>query len=363
MVAMNPLRWRFPMALRMALGLLPLFPMAALLQWFVAREGLHLGLDREQLALLAAPWLLPALAVPLVVTWVTRMRLVGINAALRAIGQGRLHTRLPEPPSREFEEMAETFTNMALALERAMAQLREVDQGRRRLFADLAHELATPAGAVLGLADTLCEPGLCPPGPEGEALRGRLLRALAGEAQRLGGLTRDLAELAHLEDPQVPLRPVPADVAQIAGRVVERMNAGEGAPIELVAGARGPGAMALLALCDPERVEQVLVNLLHNARRYSPPGARIDLHVVAAGDQVELAVRDRGPGVPAELLPHLGERLWRQDPSRDRRTGGHGLGLAIVRQIVNRHGGQISFSNADGGGLLVRIWLPGAALG
>jgi signal transduction histidine kinase len=353
MVAMKLSRRHVPMLAVMTLSLLPICGAAALLQALLLRAHLLAPATSDHLLILWAPLLLPALGAPLAVTWVTRRRLQRFSAVLRRIGQGDLGARLPEPPSRELASVAETVTDMAQALERAMNQLREVDQQRRRLFADLAHELATPAGAILGIADTLAEPALCPPGPEGDALRARLLKALAEEAQRLGALTRDLGELAHLEDPQIALRPVPDDLAAVAARVVERMNAAGGAPIITLRAAPAPVTI------DPGRIEQVLVNLLGNARRYSPAGASVEVQVAPLpGGGAEVSVRDHGPGVPEALLPRLGERLFRQDPSRDRRTGGHGLGLALARQIVLRHQGALHFQNAPDGGLLAQVRLP-----
>lgn len=350
MVALRRFFRLVPMVVKVTLGLLPLYPAAALLQGALAADMLGAPLSRAQLAVLAVPLALPALAAPLVVTWVTRRRLRRITAALQRIGQGDLGARLPAPPSQDFAELADTFTRMAVALEGAMAQLRQVDRQRRRLMADLAHELATPTGAILGLADTLSDQALCPPGPAGDALRARLLQALLGESQRLSALTRDLGELAHLEDPQVTLRPVAGDLAELVAQAVERARA-DGAVVEV----RAAPAPARL---DPARIEQVLTNLISNARRHSPPGAAIQIEVGLAGDHAVLSVRDAGPGVPAELLPRLGERLWRQDPSRDRRTGGHGLGLSIVKQIVSLHRGELRFENAPGGGLRVEVRLP-----
>lgn len=352
MVAMKLSRRRVPMLAAMTLSLLPICGAAALLQALLLRERLLVPATADDLLILWAPLLLPAFGAPLAVTWVTLRRLQRFSAVLRRIGQGDLGARLPEPPSRELALVAETVTDMAQALERAMNQLREVDQQRRRLFADLAHELATPAGAILGIADTLVEPALCPQGPAGDALRARLLKALAEEAQRLGALNRDLGELAHLEDPQIALRPAPDDLAAVAARVVERMNAAGGAPITLRA---APAPVVI----DPGRIEQVLVNLLSNARRYAPAGAPVEVQVAPLpGGGAEVSVRDHGPGVPEALLPRLGERLFRQDPSRDRRTGGHGLGLALARQIVLRHKGALRFQNAPDGGLLVQVCLP-----
>ncbi len=275
---------------------------------------------------------------------VARRRARRLVQALDAIARGDLEERLPDAPDSEFVAVQHAFNTMGGALAEARAKLERADAERRRLFADLAHELATPASAMLGLVDTLAEPSLCAT----EADRARLMSALDGEATRLARLVADLRELATLDEPDVRVEREPTNLAALAGRVVDRPPfAGH---VELI-------GSAVTVSADPLRLEQVLVNLLKNALRYAGTGA-VRVEVSAAGAVARLTVEDAGPGVADEQLARLGERLFRGDPSRDRRTGGHGLGLAIVRAIVEKHGGTITFAHAKLGGLAVEIELP-----
>lgn len=319
------------------------------------------GLTAGPLAL--ALWLLlPALISSwlgaALVTTVTRLRTRGLERHLRRIAAGELTARLPPPPSPDFAAIHEAFESMGQALALAMERLRAADQQRRRLFADLAHELATPCTTIVGLADTLTRGDLLS-GPGGAALQARLLQTLGDEALRLGGLIHDLSDLAHLEDPQVALQRQPTDLGALVRRAVERaadVEAQEAAGRGAAAITLRCSALELVRAVDPARVEQVLVNLLSNARRHTPPGGTIEVRLAQEADAAVLTVQDSGPGVPAELLPRLGERLLRADAARERRHGGHGLGLSIVREIIRRHGGALRFENRAG--LLVTVHLP-----
>lgn len=343
---------RVPMWLKIALGLSPSFVVAAVVQVLLHNRlhgGLHGGLQQGEALLLAAPLLLPAVMTPTIVTLVSRLRMRGLVATMQRVAAGELATPLPPPPSRDFAMVANSFATMQRALAEAMARLRTIDSQRRRFFADLAHELATPVSSILGLCDTLSSPDLY--GSLDPQLQQRLLLSLGEEAQRVGDLTRSLSELAHLEDPDVQLHRSRVDLAPRVHRIVERLNLESGARIACQ-------VEPALACVDVARSEQVLVNLLSNARRYTPPQGEIQVQLRSVEDGIELVVQDGGPGVPEALLARLGERLLRLDPSRDRRTGGHGLGLSIVRQIVRRHGGRLEFRNGSGGGLRAGVWLP-----
>lgn len=311
----------------------------------------HLG---SAVASLLAPLGVAAAVSTAGVAYVARRSVRHLERAIRRIESGDYGARLPAPVNRDFAAIQDAFSAMAQALDRAMARLREGDLQRRRMFADLAHELATPAGAVVGLADTLALGSL---GLD-DATRARLLAALGEESMRLGTLIRDLSDLAHMEDPEVSLRCEPGDARRLLLRVARGSEAeAQGVPIECEL-AEAP----LGVLMDAARVEQVMINLLSNARRYTPDGGRVRVSAGRDGEEVWIRVQDDGPGVPEGLLPRLGERLLRADASRDRRTGGHGLGLSIVRAIVSRHRGRIEFANAPEGGLRVTVRLPAVDL-
>jgi signal transduction histidine kinase len=243
----------------------------------------------------------------------------------------------------DFQAVRSAFHAMGAALARSTAALRDADLDRRRLFADLAHELATPTTTLLGIAHALRDEA-------GD--RARLLEHLGHETARLERLIADVREVAHLEDPALAMAAVPCDLGELARRATERAQLAAPATCRLRC-----EAAELVVTADPLRIEQVLTNLLGNAVRHAPAGT-VRVAVVADGGDAVLRVEDSGPGVPEDQLPLLGRRLLRVDPSRSRDTGGHGLGLSIVRGIVARHHGGVTFSRAELGGLAVEVRLP-----
>jgi signal transduction histidine kinase len=224
---------------------------------------------------------------------------------------------------------------------------READAARRRLFADLAHELGTPTSTVIGIAETLRD-GVAPDSHD------KLLGVLEREGARLERLVSDVRLLAFLEQPDLQLERAACDLSEVAEAACASARL-EG-KLEILCHTHGPA----VADVDRLRIEQVLANLLGNALRYTPEGGQIAVRVASNETAVRLEVEDSGKGVPDEMLAQLGERFARLDPSRTRRTGGHGLGLSIVTTIVQRHGGTIQFGRASLGGLAVVIELPKA---
>jgi signal transduction histidine kinase len=237
----------------------------------------------------------------------------------------------------------EAFSSMAQSLDRLTNELKQADLERRRLFADLAHELATPTSTLLGIAHAL---------RAGEGDTARLLDHLEHESARLERLIADVREVAHIEDPALPMLVESCDVGDLATRAVERARVAGDGKTELRC-----DAVAAPAQLDPIRIDQVLVNLINNGVRHAK-GGTVAVTVETPGTDVVIRVEDSGQGVPDELLPELGRRMLRVDPSRSRDTGGHGLGLSIVRAIVARHDGTVTFSRASLGGLGVEVRLP-----
>ncbi|HZS37559.1 MAG TPA: HAMP domain-containing sensor histidine kinase [Polyangia bacterium] len=282
-------------------------------------------------------------------TWyVTRYRYRRLINAYAKLAEGDYHVDMPDSPDTGSERVREAFVAMTSALAAARSRLAHADGQRRRLFADLAHELATPITSVLGIADALHEPDKFD-----AARREQLIAHLQHEAARLQRLSADVRDLAMLDDPDTRIERRAVDVAALARSAVDRA--------QVIAGARVTiSCRAEPATCeaDPLRIDQVLANLLSNAVRYTPDAGRVDVAVTCAAKSIELTVEDSGAGVPDEVLPRLGERLLRVDPSRDRKTGGHGLGLSIVAAVVERHDGKLAFGRAALGGLRVVVRLP-----
>jgi signal transduction histidine kinase len=236
---------------------------------------------------------------------------------------------------------------MARALDAHVRALREADAERRRLFADLAHELATPTTTLLGVAEALQHGA----GADTPAL----LAHLGHETARLERLIADVRDLAQLDDPGLRLERAPCDVAALVRGAVERARiAGRGHAITCDADA------VTLAL-DAARIEQAVANLVRNAILHAGArrAARICVTAGPHGGGARIAVDDDGPGVPDDQLDALGRRLWRADASRNRdRGGGSGLGLSIVLAIAAGHRGQVRFSRSPLGGLRVELELP-----
>jgi two-component system OmpR family sensor kinase len=277
---------------------------------------------------------------------------LALRAAMRRLAEGDLTagaSAIPLDVERDVIGLRDAFEAMRAELDRVLRRMAHADAQRRRLFADLAHELATPATALLGLGDTLADPDLA----GGDEARRRLLRALEGETLRLSRLVEDIRDLAALDDPDVSFALERADLAAPVRAAVERFAVSPGAPIDV-------DARAVLADVDPHRIDQAVANLIKNARRHTPEGRRIRVSVRREGGSGVVMVEDEGPGVPTEALARLGERLYRVDEGRDRSRGGHGLGLSIVRAIVERHQGALAFEAAPAGGLRVTLRLPAA---
>jgi two-component system, OmpR family, sensor kinase len=267
-----------------------------------------------------------------------------LAAAARRIGGGDLAVRVPATGSAEMVALATAFNGMAASLERSEA-------ARRRLVADVAHELRTPL-AVLKANLTAMLDGVLPTEPAE-------LERLLAQADVLTRLVADLTDLTQAEAGQLGLRREPLDVVALARQIVAaHAPTAEAAGVTLGVDALEPVPPVL---ADGERLAQVLHNLLANAVRHTPAGGHVSVTIRPAGPGVALAVVDDGEGIPAEALGQVFERFYRADPSRRRDTGGAGLGLPIARAIVDAHGGRIEVASAGASqGTTVTVTLDGA---
>jgi signal transduction histidine kinase len=232
-------------------------------------------------------------------------------------------------------------------------QLREQEQARRTFVATASHELRTPV-ASLRLMLGLLEEDLQSESPDLADARDQVSRADA-QSERLGSLAGALLDLSRL-DAGVPLRSEAVRLDENARAVVAEFEPrARAAGAELRLAAPDP----VEALADPGSVAQVLRILLDNALRFSPPGAAVEVSVEAAGDATRIAVRDRGPGVPAEERERVFERFWRGGYGEEQ--SGFGLGLPIGRELARRLGGDLRLEASDGGACFVLV-LPAAAV-
>ena len=228
--------------------------------------------------------------------------------------------------------------------------MRSATATRRRLIADAAHEMRTPVATLEAYLEAL-EDGVAQPDPA-------TLAVLRAQTARLTRLAGDMAAVSKAEEGrlELSLRPVaPAELARTAVAAASTAYTAKRVSLTLDVEESLPPLRA-----DTERLGQVLGNLLENALRHTPPGGEVTVTVQATSEhQAELAVSDDGEGIPAEHLPHIFERLYRADTARDRQHGGAGTGLAIVKAIVEAHGGRVSATSAGpGAGTRIAVHLP-----
>jgi two-component system sensor histidine kinase BaeS len=251
-----------------------------------------------------------------------------------AIAASTLVSLLSRTPQRRFAivvvalvVMAVLFGAFAAAIRRVARVFGEQQRLRRQLMADVAHELRTPLAILQGRIEGLID-GVY---PRDDA---RLAELLA-ETNHLSRLVEDVRTLANAEAGALDLRKESVDVAEL----IRETAASFGAPIAVEAPESLPSIQA-----DPVRIREVLLNLLSNAVQYAPEG-RISIHAVGRPREVVIRVRDDGPGIPAEELPHVFERF-----RKGRHSRGSGLGLAIAQKLVLAHGGTIEVQSAEGAG-------------
>ncbi len=240
----------------------------------------------------------------------------------------------------------------AVAVVRDVTDLRRSERLRRELVANVSHELRTPLTSIKGFVETLLAGAL-----RDEDNSRRFLEIIEAETNRLTKLVDDLLELSRLESKGVTFRMQPVDLGELCAQVAARHQPrAEAAGVRLEWQAE-PG---VVATADPDRVEQVLTNLLDNALKFTPEGGRIRVSVRQEAQEAVVVVEDTGRGIPPDDLPHVFERFYRADRSRTRSSGGSGLGLAIAKHLVEMQGGRISATSTPGHGSVFAFWLPSA---
>lgn len=268
----------------------------------------------------------------------------------RAVGKGDLQARIADPGDDELGLLGQQLNQMTGNLATARERLEAMEAERKRLLADITHELSTPLTSVRGYAETLLDDVV-----EVDAeRRTRFLEEILQASERMGVLIDDLVELTRLEGGAGRLDPERLDLRALVENSLERHRARFGEVTLTFLGPEHP----VLVVADGRRLEQVVDNLLANALRHARAGGHVELEVGEGDGEAVLEVRDDGPGFPEDALPHVFERFYRADTSRT--TPGSGLGLAIVREIVLRHGGSVEAGNRAPGGAALRVRLPRA---
>ncbi len=234
-----------------------------------------------------------------------------------------------------------------------LTELRRLEMVRHDFISNISHELRTPLSSIKVLAETL-QGGAS----DDSGVAREFLDKIDAEVDKLNQLVLELGELSRIESGEVPFDIKPIATSDVISRAGDRMQAqAERAGLELTVSV-SPDLPKVMA--DEARIEQVLINLLHNAIKFTPPGGKVSLYVEAMGDNVGVSVADTGVGIPADDLPRIFERFYKVDRAR---TGtGTGLGLAIAKHIIEAHGGQIWAESVEGKGSAFHFTLPLAPL-
>ncbi|RME48998.1 MAG: sensor histidine kinase [Caldilineae bacterium] len=307
------------------------------------RKAVNEALLRAALAAFAAAVLTSIFVSRRIVTPVREMML-----ASRRIAEGEYEERVRVPSNLTWEEL-DDLERLALSFNRMANRLEQTEATRRELIGNVAHELRTPLTTIKGSMEGLID-GVLPADPA-------TFQQIHREVERLQRLVDDLQELSRVEAGAFTLNRRPVAVRALVETTVNRLGrqfADKGVTLETSVGDDLPPVWA-----DEDRIGQVLLNLVGNALQYTPPGGRVTISARPTGEMVEIAVADTGVGIAAEHLPHLFTRFYRVDKSRSRAGGGSGIGLTIVRHLVEAHGGRVrAASDGPGKGSTFAFTLP-----
>lgn len=270
-----------------------------------------------------------------------------LTTASAKLAQGDLNQRVQTKGNDEISRLGKTFNQMAESLQKA-------EEARKAMTADIAHELRNPLAVQRANLEALMD-GVYPMTVEN-------LTPVLEQNQLLTRLVEDLRTLALADAGQLSLEMIPTRLGEVCQRVVDSMRPHiENQTLQLsFQQSNAESEKFDWVLGDPQRLEQILGNLLSNARRFTPEGGKIEVRVFDAGSDVIVQVEDSGAGIPEEALPYVFERFYRADRSRSRSEGGSGLGLAIARQLARAHGGELEAANSPGGGAVFTLRLPKA---
>jgi two-component system, OmpR family, phosphate regulon sensor histidine kinase PhoR len=275
-----------------------------------------------------------------------------LSAAL-AMDEARTATIEYGRDRRILEASAQPFSGggerLGLVVLRDVTELRRLERMRREFVANVSHELRTPLASIRVVVETL-EAGAA----DDPAVAGDFLRRIIGEVDHLVGLVDELLDLARLESGRAVLESEVSDPATLLTRAVERLRP-QVERAGLVLRVEVPPDLPLVRV-DRGRIEQVLINLLHNAVKFTPEGGEIVATAASVDGMVRVSVRDTGVGIAAEELPRVFERFYKSDMAR--RSPGSGLGLAIAKHIVQAHGGTIWAESVPGAGATFSFTMP-----
>jgi signal transduction histidine kinase len=342
----NSVRWRVALAYGVGLvvALVNVVSTSALM--FLSPHDLGL------LLLLLAFAGVISLAFAWVVAGALTAQIQELSGAATRLASGDLTTRVGQHGADEIGQLAAAFDNMAERLEQAFARERALETSRRELITAVSHDLRTPLATTRAMVEALADQVVTDP----QDVQ-RYLKLILQETQHLSRLIDDLFELSQIDSGALRLDCVALDLSELAS---ETLAAYQVPAAERRIRLEECGTEPALVQADPERLQRVLRNLLDNALRHTPAGGLVRACTAVEESSVLLSVDDTGPGLPAEDLERIFDRFYRAEPSRQRESGGAGLGLAIARGLVRAHHGRIWAEPSSLGGVSVRISLPAA---
>lgn len=275
-----------------------------------------------------------------------------LTEAAEQMGQGNYAQRVEPPKGKdELERLALSFNAMAERIESDINELRRQEELRRDLIANIAHDLATPLTAIQGFSEALADDVITEPGARQETAQ-----LIGREVQRLRRLVGEIQQMTSLESGRAHLEFAPLDIRSLVDETLAVIEPEcEQADI-IIQNKIAPTTPPVMA--DSDRITQVLLNLLDNARRHTSAGGTITVSARQIGKLLEVEIKDTGIGINPEDLPYIFERFYRADRSRTGSTGGSGLGLSIVKAIISAHGGSIRAESTPGAGTIIFFTLP-----
>ena len=269
-------------------------------------------------------------------------------AVAREMSQGKYRTKVPVRGDDEVAKLGEAINELA-------ANLYRLETSRKEFLAEVSHELRTPMSYIRGYSQVL-EEGLVQSPDEIKDY----LRIIHDETKRLEGLVDDLFVLAQADAGMLKVVKQPIQLENVILPVLERMR--KKAEDKQIVLSTAISPLPTIE-ADVGRLEQVLVNLIDNAIRYTPPKGSIEVGLKEAHNTAEITVSDTGIGIPKNELPHIWDRLYRVEKSRSRTSGGTGLGLSIVKQIVEAHDGTVHADSVENVGTTISVRIPFGPLG
>jgi signal transduction histidine kinase len=295
------------------------------------------------LAVAVAAALATTLAVSWLITWRLTRPIAAMATAAARIADGDYDTRVPA------SRLGTEFTMLDDAFNRMAATLRGTERRRRALLADLAHELRTPVATLDSFLEGI-EDGVIPASVD-------TWHTMRRQTARLRRLVDDVDNVSRAEERQLRMDPQPVNVDEVVAEAIRAVGTGfQGKGVVL---RHRPAAAPGRVSADPDRLREILDNLLSNALRHTLAGGTVTVTTTAGRARVTVTVADTGEGIAAEHLPHLYERFYRADPARSQSTGGSGIGLTIARALAHAHGGDLhAASDGPGRGATFTLTLP-----